>query len=216
MHLLAFAENIFFLVLVAAVGLIRWLMQASEARKNSESERRTQPPPPNAPVPRPETQTEEERVRRFMEALGVPTSTAPPPKMREVIPKKTRPAQRKVYPVDPFPKPRSGPWSPEPVKAPPSTPAAPPPIPSTPPPILETPSLPIASAPPVFEVRVVDGRAEEPRPSSELVRQTAAAVLPQTWAARLSTPTSLRDLVVLREILGAPRSLQPLDLYSLG
>ncbi len=207
MHLLAVAENIFFLVLVAVIGLIRWIMVASETAKNSRTQKRTEPSAPNAPVPRAPAQTEEERVRRFMEALGVPTSNAPVP--RQVTPPK--PARGKVQPIDPFPKPRGGPWRPEPVVT-----SAPPPLPVTPPRVTDLPKVQTErTAAPVFEVHVVEGRAEESLKPTALVRPTSVASS-VGWAARLASADGQRDAIVLREIFGAPRSLQPLDLHSLG
>ncbi|MDQ6939146.1 MAG: hypothetical protein M3119_03215 [Verrucomicrobiota bacterium] len=207
MHLLAVAENIFFLVLVAIIGLIRWIMAASESAKNSRTQKGTDQPVPNAPVPRAPTQTEEERVRRFMEALGVPASNAPMP--RQVKPPK--PARSKVRPIDPFPKPRGGPWRPEPVVT-----SAPPPLPVTPARVTDLPTVQTErSVAPVFEVQVVEGRAEESLKPTALVRPTTVASS-VGWAARLASAAGQRDAIVLREIFGAPRSLQPLDLHSLG
>nr|MDQ3315335.1 hypothetical protein [Verrucomicrobiota bacterium] len=75
-------ENIFFLVLVAVVGLLRWAMQAAETKRNAEAQKRSDTPPPNAPIVRAPVQSEEERVRKFFEALGVPSTSAPPPRVQ--------------------------------------------------------------------------------------------------------------------------------------
>ena len=74
-------ENIFFIALVVIVGLVRLISQIVEKKKNAEAERRTGLPPTagTTPVQRAPAQSEEERIRRFMEALGVPTTSAPPP-----------------------------------------------------------------------------------------------------------------------------------------
>jgi hypothetical protein len=69
-------EQILFLALLAVVGLLRWFSQMAEERRNREAENRSGTPPPNAPIQRAPAETEEERIRRFMEALGVPS--APP------------------------------------------------------------------------------------------------------------------------------------------
>lgn len=203
MHLLVVPENIFFLVLVAAIGLIRWIMAASETAKNSKNIKRVDPPAPNAPVPRAPAQTEEERVRRFMEALGVPTSNAPMP--RQVT--TPRSVRRKVPPIDPFPKPSTRPWKPEPI-----VPAAPPPLPA----VAEVPAVPSErKSAPVFEVHVVEGQPEESLKATALVRPTVVSSS-TSWAARLANIDGLRDAIVLREIFRAPRGLEPLDLHSLG
>src|SRR5438045_3385151 len=66
------------LITVVVAALLRWLSQKSDGPK-SDPER---PKAPNQPIPRGgETQTEEERIRRFLEALGQPAGSTPPPKM---------------------------------------------------------------------------------------------------------------------------------------
>ena len=66
-----------------------------------------------------------------------------------------------------------------------------------------------------FEVRdITEGAYEtaEALGSSER-RGAARAALPATsLATRLASPQALRDAIVLREIFGPPRSMQPLDL----
>ncbi|MGZ5553106.1 MAG: hypothetical protein ACXWHF_05655 [Chthoniobacterales bacterium] len=208
MHVIAAIENIFFLVLIAIVGLVRWAMAAAENAKNARAEKGTGPQSPNAPLQRAPAQTEEERVRRFMEALGVPTSNAPPTRTprRQVTPRIPRQPKGTVRPIDPFPRPRSTVWTPEPVVVAPS-----PPMISTPPPI------PVAAAPsettvapqktsPSFEVHVIDGRADGPA-GTAVVRQEAA-MAGRSWTARLTNADGLRDAIILREIFGPPRGLQ--------
>jgi hypothetical protein len=217
-------EQIFFLILLALVGLIRWIVQAAEEKRNAEAAKRAAPSPqPNAPVERAPAQSEEERIRRFMEALGVPTTAAPPapkPPRREVQPKQPRVAKRKVMPVDPFPAPRTRLPEPAPVVT------TPPPIVVVPPAVLEPRPAsrpPTTASPPVvttlqrtapeFEVAEVDWQSEDPSQTGSvtgaesLVRQDVIAA-DRSWATRLATPESLRDAIVLREIFGAPRSMQ--------
>ena len=81
-------EQIFFLVLVAVVGLLRWLSQAAEKKRNEEAARGTGQAPAGreTAVPRAPVQTEEERIRKFMEALGMPTSQAPQLTLRKTPP----------------------------------------------------------------------------------------------------------------------------------
>ena len=67
------------LIIVVVAALLRWLSQKSDAGK-PDPER---PTVPGQPIPRGgETQTEEERIRRFLEALGQPAGSTPPPKGR--------------------------------------------------------------------------------------------------------------------------------------
>ena len=105
------------LIIVVVAALLRWLSQKSDAGK-PDPER---PTVPDQPIPRGgETQTEEERIRRFLEALGQPATSTPPPKVtrRSTAPK------REVLPhVPPFKSP-----------LPPLT-TVPPPLVTTPPPL---------------------------------------------------------------------------------
>ena len=175
------------LLIIAAITLIRWLIQKGKGEaQNTES---TPPPPPSRPITRGgETQTEEERVRKFLEALGQPAGSAP----LKVAPRR-RAVQPKIFsPLPPL------------TTAPPPLPEAPRSRTATPPPPLpiELATKRSATAPD-FEVR-------------EVARQTSSEPLPETrhtTAARikLGTPQDLRTAIVLREIFGPPRSLQSLD-----
>ena len=220
-------EQLLFLALLAVVGLLRWFSQMAEERRNREAEKRTGPPPPNTPIQRAPAETEEERMRRFMEALGVPS--APPVERKQTPP--PPPAQprptRKTLPVDPFPAPRGG------LPVPPVVPTpAPPPLPQTPPRIPRRPAVPatprlptrettvLADAPSPrsaadFEVRDIDDVAADvtqaPAARGRRAGAKPAVAAPSTLAARLATAEGLRDAIVLREIFGPPRSMQPLD-----
>ena len=238
-------EQIIFLALIAIVGLLRWISQMAEDRRNREAEKRTGPPAPNSPVTRAPAETEEERIRRFMEALGVPTSNAPIPKVGpKPEPPKPGPApappKRTSMPVDPFPVPRRSLPTPPPVVV-----AAPPPLPQQPAPVSPPPLIPPApsAAPPAprlptrqttvfaefppsrspfdapaaeFEVRDISDIREE---ASERAGTEAAiggtargdAARQASLAARLASAEGLRDAIILREIIGPPRSMQPLE-----
>lgn len=176
------------LIIILVAGLLRWLSQRSDTVK-SDPER---PIVPDQPIPRGgETQTEEERIRRFLEALGQPAGSRPPPK---IAPKKaTRP---QIFPT-----------------LPPLT-TVPPPLPSAPSSSLpEPPPIPIqrvfTPAPALeatFEVR--DLSAPTPTHSTP-VRRIAAEQ--QSLLLSLRSNQDLRNAIVLREIFGPPRSLQTLD-----
>jgi hypothetical protein len=176
------------LLIIAAVALLRWLIQ----RGKGEAQNTETPPAPSQPITRGgETQTEEERVRKFLEALGQPPGTTPP---------KVAPRRRYVEPQI-FPKlPRLK--------------TAPPPVPQA--------HVAQASMPPPMPIEIVTQRAAtvlEPNfEVHEVARQTSSEPLPEInraagFAARfkLGTPQDLRTAIVLREIFGPPRSLQPLD-----
>lgn len=221
-------ENIFFIALVVIVGLVRLISQIVEKKKNAEAERRTGLPPTagTTPVQRAPAQSEEERIRRFMEALGVPTTSAPPPPVqpRPPTPQAAPERKRQFMPVDPFPiprQPRADPTPPVVVAPPPVVATAPPPLP--PPPLPTRESTAFAEAPRStatalggadFEVQDVLGAAAEQETSATRQKKRRADQSPKQprgIAARLANAESLRDAIVLREIFGPPRSMQPLD-----
>ncbi len=180
------------LIIVVAAALLRWLSQRSEAGK-PDPER---PIVPDEPIPRGgETQTEEERIRRFLEALGQPAGSRPPPK---IAPK--REIRPRLFPT-----------------LPPLT-TTPPPLPTiTPPAIPEPPPIPIQrvfTPAPVqegsFEVRDLSAPALG---DSTPARRTVVAEQ-QGLASMLRSNQNLRNAIILREIFGPPRSLQVLDPIS--
>src|SRR5687768_11839247 len=81
MILAAIEGNIIALIVFAAIGVINWLLQKKEEQAN-------QAPPPGRRPPRPRPDSDvappsqpapdDERLRRFMEALGLPADQAPP------------------------------------------------------------------------------------------------------------------------------------------
>jgi hypothetical protein len=179
------------LLIIAAVGLLRWLIQQGKGEApNTET-----PAAPSQPITRGgETRTEEERVRKFLEALGQPAGSTPP---------KVAPRRRQVEP-------RIFPRLPRLTTAPPPLPRAPAAQASTPPPMpieVATQRAPTALEPD-FEVHEV-ARQSSSEPTPEIRRAAGFAT-----RVKLGTPQDLRTAIVLREIFGPPRSLQPLDLTS--
>jgi hypothetical protein len=230
-------ENIYFLILVAVIGLVRWIAQMAENKRNADAARRagtaSAESRPNAPVERAPAQSEEERIRKFMEALGMPTDQPPPPPVQPTAvmrapEARTAPAQpqpqerRRTFappPVDPFPRPvfQRPTVVVEPRQAP-----APPPLPAAPPPplptretsvLVEQASRTTASAAPEFTVQDIDEAAAEAALTREARRASGAAIVtsPVSLVERLSTHEGLRDAMVLREIFGPPRSMEPLE-----
>jgi hypothetical protein len=179
------------LLLIVFIALVRWLV--SKAKSQTQSPQSPPPsPPPSQPIRRGgETQTEEERVRRFLEALGQPAGTTPP----KVAPR------RQIRPdvFSPLP----------PLKT------KPPPLPqeATPPPLpIENRSWQPASPPTAtaFEVQEIARQTSSAPPPA---RRSPAAVRFDP-RIKLGNPQDLRSAIVLREIFGPPRSLQPFDLTS--
>jgi hypothetical protein len=186
------------LVLIfVAIGFVRWL---TEKAKDSKNVPPPPEPPPIEPIQRSNPQSEEERIRRFLEALGQPRGAQPPP------PVARRSTVRRV--VTPAPPPFGSPLPPL-KTAPPPLPSAlePAPMPAQ----LQQPQVmrPAPLSEPTFEIRA-PGETDDPsRKSAKVARPE-----PSTLGGRLKTAQSLRDAIVLREIFGPPRSLQPVDLTN--
>ena len=187
-------DTLIFLVLAGLALIFKWL-----TRNASGDAEKPEPPSPNEGTPpRPPPQSEEERIRRFLEALGAPPGTRPPPPVRprRVVTPVAPPAQRPrakrnwVQPLPPLvttpkdlgpPPPTTTSFEPAAVEVAPSVTVAPPP-----PVILPPVPTPRATAP---------SRVTPRQPLSTLLRSRA----------------SVRQAVILREVLGPPRGLQALD-----
>ena len=196
-------DNPIFILLVLAAGLLRWLSQRRDDTKSISDERR-------------ETATEEERTRRFLEALGQPATSKPPAKVTPRSPseikenspvlettrkvqeqRRSRPFQKTIIP-NPLPRLTTAPKDfPAPKSIVPRVELIPQRAPAK---IMSARS---ASA---FEVRDLADEAA-------LAGQPAAAprVPDESLRTRLATFHALRDAIVLREILGPPRSLHALE-----
>lgn len=142
--------------------------------------------PATSPPQRAPAETEEERMRRFFEALGVPKGESPP---RRAIPR----ASEKIMPVDAFPLPRAA------GKA-------------------LVPNVPTATVviPPVFPApTIVQTAVAETKPiTPQIVQSTDQPIT--GLVTRLANADGLRDAILLREIFGPPRSMQPLELTRVG
>jgi hypothetical protein len=180
------------LIIVVVAALLRWLSQKSQAGK-PDPER---PTISGQPIPRGgETQTEEERIRRFLEALGQPAGSTPPPK---VAPKRET-------------KPRLFPTLPPLTTVPPPLPTLPAPAVLAPPPLpiqrrVFTPALMQEGG---FEVHDIGAQI-----SGDLAPERRTAAEQQGLLPKLRSTQDLRNAIVLREIFGPPRSLQALDSIS--
>jgi hypothetical protein len=205
-------ENLLFLLFVAGAFLFQLLARAaSKTSKNSdESQRRsTSSPQTPPPIPRAPAETDEERIRRFLEALGQPTTSKPPPPVRP------RPTYQK------------------PVVLPQVPPL--PPLTTRPPDLPRKMGLP-GQLPPTDKAKTSISKIAEPStfeayegpqgespptiktPAEAYAIATQPVLTPgpsKTDIAVLLTSTSgLRNAIILREVFGPPRSLQPLDLVG--
>jgi hypothetical protein len=201
--LAAHLDNWIFFLLVAVAMLFRWL--ASAAGKASRSSDETRPrstsnsvPPP--PVPRRPVESDTDRMRKFLEALGQPPEAKPPPPVAH----RTDIPPRPVAPVRPPG--RTLPFPPKPRSR-----------------KVISPEAPVTAA----EEWLQQAKVVAPVESAAQAADTFSPARPveaYTIAAPSSAPVAridvvsllgsgkgLREAIILREIFGPPRSLQPLD-----
>src|SRR5438067_6821233 len=209
-------QNIIFIIIAAIIGISRLVSRISEESKK-QSQRRGQPPqrpPPQPQMPqaiqRTRPKTDEERVREFLEALGQPAGTAPPPKIQpRTFSRPLAPVQPPIS-VRPFGKPEFRTWREEAkeiVVLQQPTKIAPPEIK----PVIVQSVVPAEASEPGAWIaqeaaqtgaatKLAIARADD-QPS---VRASADAI----WKRTLRSPDAVRTAIVLREIFGPPRGVQ--------
>jgi len=213
-------DNLLFFLLIAVAALFQLLSKTISKAGKSDSNETSSSPRPQTPRPiqRAPRESDADRIRKFLEALGQPpTSTPPPP----VAPRTDVPPRR-LAPVQPPPV-IPGRWRLPPeqrekadVSQKESAPLEQPsrlqqivPLPEPPP------------AAPVFEVHeALAVELQQPpiiRPPAEAYAAATQAVAlradsKMNIATLLASKSSLRELILLREILGPPRGLQAFDL----
>ncbi len=221
-------DQLVILLIFAAFAGLKWLVENAHRFKKQEppstqTEQQEEAPLRRQPLPE-RGDSEEEKMRRFMEALGLPTdgSAAPPPARRA-------PAPPPVAPVAPAPPP---PVEPEVIVKERRFPQAPPPPPiprapepvfrrePEPPPIVTRPVIPPPPVPtpraqwmePSVAVAPMEALVPEmpaPRPSAYRIEDRKALPLElQELHQRLRSVKALREAYILREILGPPKALR--------
>ena len=211
-------QNIIFIIIAAIVGISRLIARISE-----ESKKRSQrpPQPPRAPgrpeytqpVQRTQPKTDADRIREFLEALGQPAGTAPPPKVeprRQIPPLPLAPVQPPAS-MRPFRKPEFRTWKEqmkEIVVLPQPTEPVPPPIKR----VVVPPAIPAeANEPGAWiaqeQAQTAPATMRMAAPTDQPALRTTVETL---WKQNLRSPDSLRTAIILREIFGPPRGLQPL------
>ena len=220
--MLAFSlDNLLFLLLIAVAALFQLLSKAiSKAGKSDSNETPSSPRPQNPrPLQRAPRESDADRIRKFLEALGQPPSSNPPP---PVLPRTDIPPRR-LAPVQPPPVmpgawrlPRERREKPDvsqreraPVEQRSGLEQIAPPV--VPPPVA-----------PAFEVHeALPVELQQPPLINTPVEAYAApkasgvfttADFKANIATLLASKSSLREVILLREILGTPRGLQALDL----
>jgi hypothetical protein len=216
--LLFFGVAILFQLLSAAVAKKR-KQQRGDPRRRSTSQT-------SRPLTTEVDQSDEDRIRKFLEALGQPTTSKPPPPaaprptiQKPIVVERREPEvlrRRWVAPNLP-PLTTRPPDLPEPTELPREVR-----LPGQIPPIRKAKTFRPTTPDAPFEVHKGQQPLETPPPITSPAEVYALATAPaaktiQTktdFATLLRSTSGLRDAIILREIFGPPRSMQPLDLVG--
>ena len=202
-------EQLIIILIFAAIAVTNQLLKKSRQGNIPPPDDDWQPPvrpPSSRPVARQE-ETEEERMRRFMEALGVPANSPPPRKI--VRPSQGPPPIQPHRPVQP-----SVVITRKTIRTPQVPPiAVAPPMPARQEPVTVVPlsSEPVSAFPESVPIAVETPVGESPAvlPQRAPAAGDASALnLPATVRAMLANRDSIRSAILLREILDPPRGLQ--------
>jgi hypothetical protein len=212
-------DNLLFLLLIAVAALFQLLSKAVSKASKSEPDENSASPRPQAPRPiqRAPRESDADRIRKFLEALGQPPSSTPPP---PVLPRTDIPPRR-LAPVQPPPVmpgkwrlPREQPQKPDLTQResrPPAEPSRlqeilPPPAP--------------AAVATTFEVHEELPLELQQSPMIKTPVEAYAAATRQIVkgadvktdvATLLGSKSGLREAILVREVLGPPRGLQQLE-----
>src|SRR4029077_15476990 len=203
-------ENLLFLLLLVVAGLFQLLGKAARKTSTDETERTSTPPPrARKPIPRASTESDQERIRKFLEALGQPPVSRPPPPAlprTDVPPRPLAPVQPPLAPIWQLTRAER--------RKPDITLGEGPPPERTKP--AEETFPPAITRVPAFEVHEEPPQVEPPPAIKTPVEAYAAATRPISKgegfkadiATMLASKPSLREAIILREILGSPRGLR--------
>jgi hypothetical protein len=202
-------ENLIFLLLIAVALLFQLLARAISKASTDEAKPTSKPAPRMPkPIPRASAESDEERIRKFLEALGQPATSRPPPPVAhrtDIPPRPLAPVQPPIAPL----------WeltraerrkrdiirreSPPPESAKRAGKTSPPAI----------------TGAPAFEVHEGPFPVEQPPKTS-----VEAYAAPKAFGVAkeadfrtdivtlLASKSGLRDAIILREIFGPPRGVQ--------
>jgi hypothetical protein len=209
-----FDQNIVFIIVAAVIGISRLIARITEnAREQSQRDKARQArAKPQQPVAEMQPQGNEERIRQFLEALGQPKDAPPPPKVapRTDIPPRTLIPVQPPPSMRPFARPTIEPWKEikrrvivlqQPTQREPQRPRA-------------EPTLPAESDEPGAWMRQeekVEAAAARLQAAAHSATTTATPGIESSVKQALHSPDSIRNAIILREILGSPRGFRDLD-----
>ena len=212
-------DNLLFFLLIAVAALFQLLSKTISKAKKSDSNETSSSPRPQTPRPiqRAPRESDADRIRKFLEALGQPPSSTPP---SPVLPRTDIPPRR-LAPVQPPPAlpgvwrlPRERAEKPDvsqrespPIEQPGRLQQiVPPPVPAPAAPTFEVhEALPVEPQQP----SIIKTPVESDATASQVVAKRAGSK--RDIATLLGSKSSLREAILIREILGPPRGLQALD-----
>ena len=214
-------DNLLFLLLIAAAALFQLLSKAVSKAKKSDSNETSSSPEPRTPQPiqRAPRESDADRIRKFLEALGQPPSSTPPP---PVLPRTDIPSRR-LAPVQPPPAiphlwrlPRERAEKPDVSQTESSPIGQPGPLQQIVPPLVPPPAAPAFEVHETFPVELQQPPITKPPVEAYTATKgfgvATTADFKTDIATLLGSKSSLREAILIREILGPPRGLQALDL----
>lgn len=181
-------------ILVLAIVLGRWLLQNATKAAPDKGGQDGGSPQPHPPTPLAATnESEEERMRRFMEALGLPADSVPPPKVAGAVP------EQPVAP--PLPERRAPAQAPRRERRQ----VAPPPA--------QTVRKPAFQREKTFVEQAMTASPEAayrmaPPPGAPAQTRGEPAAPRVPLRVELRQPGALRKAFILREVFGPPKALQ--------
>jgi len=212
-------DNLLFFLLIAVAALFQLLSKTISKAKKSDSNETSSSPEPQTPRPiqRAPRESDADRIRKFLEALGQPPSSTPP---SPVLPRTNIPP-RPLAPVQPPPalsrvwrSPRERAQKPDvseresrPYEQPSHLQEIAPPRVTAP----VTATFEVHEALPVEPQQspIINTAVESDATASQVVAKRAGSK--RDIATLLASKSSLREAILIREILGPPRGLQALD-----
>ena len=211
-----FDQNVLFIIILVIVGIVRAFANLAEKAREKAERSGSAAPKTSAPVPRTPPETDEDRIRKFLEALGQPPGTLPPPKIerrRDIPPRPVPPVQSPSS----FGRPILETWEQlkrrtEVLQQPSKSPS-----PEVSRKIIELaqPTAAEGNEPGTWIAeegkRTSKALAREMRESPVWERASPRGSDRLTWRRDLLTPEGLRNAVVLREIFGPPRAFRPIE-----